>query len=63
MKCCTPNCIYFPQEVPPECIISERIVNGVKMRKVKRYCEYDNSLIKSWSHKCPRKDYNKDDAL
>lgn len=57
-KCCTctPNCIYFPQEVKGDQILSETIeAGGVKVRKVKRDCLYDNTQIKSWSHLCGRK--------
>ena len=56
-KCstCTPNCIYFPQDVPKDKILEERVVNGVRMRSVMRNCLYDNSQIKSWNHICGRK--------
>lgn len=53
--CCTPNCIYFPQEVSEEDIISQTIENGIVYRKVKRYCMYDGSQINSWSHECGRR--------
>lgn len=55
-KCyCTPNCKYFPQEVPKEDIVSVREENGVLIRQVRRHCEYDGALIKSWAHPCSRK--------
>lgn len=56
-KCatCTPNCIYFQQDVPRSQIESEKFEDGVKQRSVMRNCLYDNSQIKSWSHLCGRK--------
>lgn len=57
-KCClcTPNCVYFPQEVRGSNVLSEKIIEGgVKVREVRRECLYDNSQIKSWAHICGRK--------
>ena len=53
--CCTPNCVYFPQDVSKEDIISIREKDGVIMREVRRHCQYDGALIKSWAHPCSRK--------
>lgn len=57
-KClnCTPNCLYFQQEIKPSDIFSEYIdENGVKHREVQRECLYDGSQINSWAHLCGRK--------
>lgn len=52
---CTVNCIYFQQEVKGSQVLSETIgPGGVKMRKVRRECLYDNTQIKSWNHLCGR---------
>ena len=54
---CTPNCIYFQQELHPNQVLSETIEEGgVRTRKVvKRDCLYDGTQIKSWGHMCGRK--------
>lgn len=52
---CTPNCKYFPQEVPKEDIDEIYEENGVLHRKVRRHCMYEGGLIKSWSQPCYRK--------
>lgn len=51
---CTPNCIYFQQEVPKDQIIHIQVENGILMRTVRRDCLYDNTQIKSWNHTCGR---------
>lgn len=50
-KTCKLPCIFFQEN--PE-IISEKIEDGIKQRKVKRHCLYDNSLIDNWDKICPR---------
>lgn len=52
---CTPNCFYFPQEVPKEDVVEVYEKDGVIHRKVRRHCQYDGALIKSWAHPCSRK--------
>lgn len=56
-KCstCTPNCIYFQQDVPKTQVLGERVENGVRIRTVRRDCLYDNTQIKNWNHVCGRK--------
>lgn len=49
---CHPDgCPFFSLE--PE-ILEDRIVDGVRQRKVKRLCLYDLSAINSWKKMCPR---------
>ena len=51
---CTPNCVYFPQEVEKENIKEIKIIDGVMHRTVVRNCLYDGLPIKSWRCKCHR---------
>lgn len=51
---CSPNCIYFPQQVDEKNIIEETRRYGILFRKVKRYCRYDGHLIESWTTECPK---------
>lgn len=49
---CHPDgCPFFSLE--PE-IFEDKIIDGVRQRKVRRICLYDLSVINSWRKQCPR---------
>lgn len=50
---CQPNgCPFFSMD--PE-IFEDKIIDGVRQRKVRRVCLYDLSAINSWAKICPWK--------
>ena len=50
---CQPNsCPFF--SLGPE-IFEDKIIDGVRQRKVRRVCLYDLSVINTWAKICPWK--------
>lgn len=49
---CDCRCVYFMME--PEKIYEDKIIEGVRQRKVLRRCLFDLSKINSWAKHCPR---------
>lgn len=52
LTCDPRGCAFF--SVEPE-VFEDKIIDGVRQRKVKRSCLYDLSTINSWRKICPRK--------
>lgn len=51
---CNPDCVYF--NISSCNPILDR--NGIKHITAPAYCLYDEKIIESWDHKCPRKEPN-----
>ena len=52
-KMCHPNCLYYPNVLMDKGNKEYIDKDGVKHLQGKRYCLYDDALIKNWFHICP----------